>query len=224
MRTGRPAEARSASTVSTARRSAGAIVASSSWRSGAPPSQPAAAIAAASLLDEPLRAPRSARRGSRRRCARPRGRSRSSTGSDLGADPVAGEARGSRCVGSSANGSPASRASVADLLAAATEQRADDPAAGRTQPEQRPRPGRDREPVEHRLGDVGAGVPGRDPVGAELRAQPLGRLVAGLAGARLEVAAPRARGRSMWRSMRSFAHSARAASSPASPASRAARS
>ena len=95
----------------------------------------------------------------------------------LGADPVAGEARVvvGRVVGER---QPGGGRELADALALEREQRPDDPAAARRQPEQRPRPGRDGEPVEHRLGEVGAGVAGGDPVGAGAVAQPLGGRVA----------------------------------------------
>ena len=67
-------------------------------------------------------------------------------------------------------------------------QGADDPAVARRQAEQRPRAGRGREAIDDGLGDVGARVAGRDPVGVESIAQPLGRLVAGVAGHGLDVA------------------------------------
>ena len=68
------------------------------------------------------------------------------------------------------------------------QQRAYHAPAPRRQPEQRPPARRDGQPVDQRLGQIGAGVPGGDPVCVGRGAQALGFGVAGLAGRRLDVA------------------------------------
>ena len=106
---------------------------------------------------------------------------------DLGADAIAREGRivirrvvGERqaCRGGEPPG----------VGALEREQRADHPAAASGQPEDRPPAGRDREAVEHRLGHIGAGVAGGDPVGVVPRPPALGRGVAGVPGGSLDVA------------------------------------
>ena len=137
-----------------------------------------------------------------------------STGQHLGADPVAGEGRVDvgLVVGER---QPGDRDQLAHPLAIEPEQRPDDPAVARREPEQRPRAGRGGEPVESGLGDVGAGVAGDDRGRAAAPAQALGGVVADARAQRPGgcPAAGRA-GRSTCRSMRSAAHSRRAAASP----------
>jgi hypothetical protein len=79
------------------------------------------------------------------------------------------------------------------LLAGDAEQRADDDPVARRHPEQRPAPGRGREPVEDRLGLIALRVPGRHPRAARGRERRRGG-VAGVARPGLEVAAGRRRG------------------------------
>ena len=114
---------------------------------------------------------------------------------DLGADPVAREAPGRAFVSSSANGRPAAVARRAQSRARSRS------SSGRTtrpllrrQPAERPRPGRDGEPVEHRLGEVGARVAGGDPVAAGAGAEPLGGRVAEVPRGGLEVSVRRGPG------------------------------
>ena len=121
--------------------------------------------------------------------------------------------RGSRFVGSSRTGSPASSASSRTRSRA--EARA---AAARCGPRRGARPssarapGRDGEPVEHRLGEVGAGVAGRDPVGrrcARAAARPPRSAPRGASPGGCPPGSPRARRAGRCRS--------RAQSSPACP-------
>ncbi len=117
---------------------------------------------------------------------------------------------GSSFVGSSANGSPAA-AAIRRVSArpSASSGRTTRPRRGR-QAEQGAAPRRDREPVEHGLGDVGAGVPGRDPVGAAPGAEALGGRVAGVAGRAPGGSPRRASGRSTIRARSRAARRARA--------------
>ena len=65
--------------------------------------------------------------------------------------------------------------------------RTDDRAAASSEPEQSPATGRGGEPVEHRLGEVGAGVAGGDPIEPSGAPQPLRGRVTSLPGHGLDV-------------------------------------
>ena len=84
---------------------------------------------------------------------------------------------------------PGRRAVLAGLVAGQVEQRPDQASAAPAHAQQRPPAGRRDQPVEDRLDLVGRRVAGGDPVESLALADPLGRLVARLPRARLEVAA-----------------------------------